>query len=367
MRQLFALKLTVALLVMLTCITLTAFFNELHATRRPSSHPSFPVLPLQSLEPPRIPPPIQTSGDKRACATPDKFQMTWNVSDMIALIASSSRTHLQRRATPRKLIYGMLFDCEEEMLEIKLNELGHVVDHFIIVEGQYSLQNRIRTQCLPDLLKSNEHLSRWSHKIVYVYDSEPVQHFQYWEAEVYYRNLIGIKGLQRLDTAGDDLVIVTDVDELPSANFLWVLKHYEGFATAINMGLLWTYYSFKWVNPKAWPVNAILSVRELSQVNNQTNRIRFDMAGQSSWTTGDAVVGWHCSWCMPVARYLDKMAHFAHSELNQAKFSNIAWLNSMRAQGLWFPDSAPNACIQTQMQVPGYVQANMSRFETICT
>lgn len=363
MQKGFILKLPVTLLVLLNCFMMASFYSELHRPPRPKQEILL-LPPLHSTHPSRTA--ARAIEADRRCAL-DKFMITWNVSDMIELIASRSKAHLRLRVNPRKLIYGMLFDCEEQMLEIKLNELGHVVDHFIIVEGLYSLQNHIRVQCLPSLLRSNEHISRWEHKIVYVYDTEPIQRFQYWEAEVYYRDLIGMRGLPRIGAAADDLVIVTDVDELPSAKFLWVLKHYEGFATAINMGLLWTYYSFKWVNPNAWAVNAILSVQDLARVGNQTNRIRFDLAGQSSWRTGDAVVGWHCSWCMPVARYVDKMAHFAHRELNQAKFSSIHWLNSMRQQGLWFPEAAPNGCIQAQMQVPGYVRANLSRFMDICT
>ena len=303
----------------------------------------------------------------RLCATTGRFEITCDRSKMTRVVSQRSGSALTLRDKPRKLIYGMIFDCEEWMLEIKLNELGHAVDHFIIVEGLYTLQNRKRNQCLPALLESNERISKWIHKIVYIYDTEPIHNFQYWEAEVYYRDLIGLKGLSQIETAGDDLIIVTDVDEIPSVDFLWVLKQFDGFTTAIKIGLLWTYYNFKWVNDRPWSINAILSVHELGLVGNHTNRIRFDLAGKEGWSTGDTVVGWHCSWCMPTVRFLDKMSHFAHSELNQARFANVGWLNSMRMQGLWFPDAAPNGCIQAQLQLPFYVQANTHRFETLCS
>jgi hypothetical protein len=285
---------------------------------------------------------------------------------MLAKHTPSAST-IARRVRPRKLVVGMTFDCEEWMLEIKLGEIGWVADHFVIVEGAYTLQNRPRQACLPALLESNERLARWRDKIVYVYDTEPIPDFEYWEAEVHYRNLIGLRGLAGLGLSPDDLVIVTDVDELPHGNFLYMLKWYEGFSTVINLQLQWSYYSFRWLNPKPMSVNAVLSVGELALVGNQTNRIRFDLGGQpNAWSTGE-LVGWHCSWCIPTPRFLDKMANFAHKELNQPHFRDLAWLEGVRTQGLWFPDSAPNGCLQqsTSLSLPVYVRDNKERFPTL--
>jgi len=296
--------------------------------------------------------------------------MVQQVEEIISLISERNDGRvLQRREHPRKLIQGMTFDCEEWMMEIKLNELGTVVDHFIIVEGAYTLQNTRREQCFPRIAKSNERIEKWMDKIVYVYDEQPITGFTYWEAEVYYRDLIGLAGLRQIDDlAEEDLVVITDMDELPHPNFLWVLKSYDGFRTPINLRMLWSYYSFKWMNTVAWSVNAIVSVGELSLAGNKTNQVRFNLLSTSStWTTGPTmIVGWHCSWCMPTEKFIDKMAHFAHSELNQDRFRDVRWLDHMREQGLWFPDSAPNGCVQTEVQVPKYVEMNVERFQQLC-
>ena len=276
---------------------------------------------------------------------------------------------LQKRRRPRKLIHGMTFDCEEWMMEIKLNELGSVMDHFIVVEGSYTLQNTPREQCFPRIMESNDRISLWANKIVYVYDKRPIDGFVYWEAEVYYRDLIGIAGLAQIHSLShEDLIIITDMDELLHPAFLLALKSYDGFSTPINLHMLWSYYSYKWVNPNAWSVNAIVSVAELSRAGNRTNQVRFNLlANQGGWTTGPRMlVGWHCSWCMPTTKFIDKMAHFAHSELNQDRFRDIPWLDTMRQQGLWFPDAAPNGCVQSQIQMPQYVQSNRLTFQDIC-
>ena len=280
-------------------------------------------------------------------------------------------TAIIRRNVPRKLIWGMIFDCEEMMLEIKLNEIGHIIDHFILVEGAYSLQNTPRAQCFPAILASNEHIAGWESKITYIFDTEPIQSFQYWEAEVYYRDLIGLRGLSRIPfrLEEEDLIIVSDVDEVLSDMFLEGLKWHEGFPTLIEVRLLWSYYSFVWVNPNLWTARLVASVKELSELGqNRTNALRFNLFGHSAtkrvWRPSE-IVGWHCSWCMPLEQFVSKMQHFAHSELNRAQFKNLQYIAEMRRNGLWFPDQKPNGCIQNQEQLPSYVSHHKDRFQLL--
>lgn len=275
------------------------------------------------------------------------------------------------REHPRKLIHGMTFDCEEWLLDIKLNEIGDVVDHFIIVEGAFTLQNTPRQQCFPEIARTNDGIARWMHKVIYVYDEKPISGFVYWEAEVYYRDLIGLSGLQRVPgpLSGDDLVIITDVDELIAPAFLRVLKQHDGVRTPIHVHLRWSYYSYSWMNRASWGVNAIVTVEELTLLGkNRTNQVRVDLVSNAAagWTTGpNMIVGWHCSWCMPTMKFLDKISHFAHSELNRERFRDVHFLENMRRNGLWFPDAAPNACVQSQPQYPSYVSRDPSRFYDI--
>jgi len=261
----------------------------------------------------------------------------------------------------------MLFDCEELMLEIKLNEVGHLIDHFIIVEGRYSLQNKPRAQCFPRISSSNQQIARWLQKIVYVYDEAPIPSFHYWEAEVYYRDQIGVQGLRRLSSIQhDDLMIVSDVDELLTDRFLYSLKWFDGYPTLIEVKLLWSYYSFYWVNPNLWTTKLIVSMKELDTLaDNKTNAVRFNLlGGQHVWRPTE-VVGWHCSWCMPTEQFLSKMQNFAHTELNTLEHHDLPYLERMRDHGLWFADQQANACIQTRLQYPNYVSTSMSNFSQI--
>jgi hypothetical protein len=310
-------------------------------------------------------------GQNRSCRRENDiaangFNVNQNIEEMIRQVAEKNAVKLVHRPKPRKLVHGMIFDCEEWMLEIKLNEIGDTVDYFVIVEGLYTLQNTKKQQCFPHLVSTNERIAAWSHKIVYLYDEKRISDFKYWEAEVYYRDLIGLEGLEKVkDLHDDDLVIVTDMDELIHPNFLWVLKWYDGFKPLIRIHLLWSYYSFKWVNAAPKIVDAIVSVQELSLVGNRTNRIRFDMMGHEAHSWNAEGVGWHCSWCIPTEQFRSKMSHFSHSELNMERYKDIKWLHKIRENGLWFPDSAPNGCTQSRMQIPSYVEKNMDKFNIL--
>ena len=292
-------------------------------------------------------------------------------SEPVSSYTISDLSHLESiypvRTRARILVYGMIFDCEEWMLEIKLNEVGPIIDYFILVEGAFTLQNTRRAQCFPSMLDRNEQISQWRHKIIYVYDDESIQSFSYWEAEVYYRDLIGIKGLPLVPVPlfQDDLIIITDIDELPAKQFLYFLKWRDSFPTLIKIRLLWSYYGYQWINPNTVVLHAVASIGELGKLgNNRTNGIRFNLLGAQQdliWSL-DTIVGWHCSWCFPIRQFINKIEHFAHSELNQAKFKSVEFLSTMREEGLWFPDSSPNGCLQQTMQIPEYVSFHLDDF-----
>ena len=271
------------------------------------------------------------------------------------------------RQIPRVLVWGMLFDCEEWMLEIKLNEVGHVVDHFVIVEGAFSLQNAPREQCFPQILARNGRISKWGSKIKYIHDAQQIEGFKFWEAEVYYRDQIGVQGLETLpDLKHDDLFIVSDMDELLTPSFLHRLKWFDGFPTIIEVRLLWSYYAFFWRNPVPTTARLISSVGELRELGrNRTNALRHNSYGSKSVWRPQAIVGWHCSWCMPTPQFLSKMQNFAHAKYNTQRNRNLTFLSHMRARGLWFPDQQPNGCTPANVQAPEYARLNARRFGEI--
>ena len=111
-----------------------------------------------------------------------------------------------------------IYDCfqffnEEEILDIRLNILSPFVDYFIITESIYDHQGNIR-----ELVFDKKKFQKFSHKINYIIvkdilQSEIKKHQGgHSLIEQHQRNAI-MKGLEKSNN--EDLVIISDVDEIP--------------------------------------------------------------------------------------------------------------------------------------------------------
>ena len=114
-----------------------------------------------------------------------------------------------------------VWDCfaffnELELLELRLNELWDVVDYFVIIEANKTFQGDSK----PYNLHENRHLfKKYSSKIIYL-----AYNWQWpkgmW-AEHMQKNAL-VDGLK--NTVGDDLIIFSDIDEIPRATIVEKLK-----------------------------------------------------------------------------------------------------------------------------------------------
>jgi beta-1,4-mannosyl-glycoprotein beta-1,4-N-acetylglucosaminyltransferase len=123
----------------------------------------------------------------------------------------------------------MIYDCftffnELDLLEIRLHELNEIVDRFVLVEANRTFQGEPK----PYYFKENANkFSQFTDKIIYVaieiHDCDLRSHIRTyavnatWAREYYQRDQIS-RGLS--NASPDDLIIVSDVDEIISGNKL---------------------------------------------------------------------------------------------------------------------------------------------------
>ena len=257
---------------------------------------------------------------------------------------------LTRRQKPRRIAYLTMYDCEERMLELHLREMASV-DLFLVGESKYSNANTLRGQCFPH---SNPVVS--AHKnLTYIYNTEHVKRFTYWEAEVRNRDQLGEHLCSSPEAAqfqDDDLVMISDMDEILSAVFVDLLAHYDGWGEGLSVSLRWSYYGFQWVNPNLFKVNLAVTWRRFREHSCKANAIRFNLMETRKHRVVEGVVGWHCSWCFPTDHFQHKLRHSAHVELATERNMDLGYLTSMREQGLWFATGEPNGCLGTQEELP---------------
>ena len=132
-----------------------------------------------------------------------------------------------------------IFDCfmfydEEVVLDIRLNSLKNYVDCFVIVESKFYHNGKKR-----DLKFDINKYPKFKDKIIYIIqDEEPLNLetvkkeddegiksykliFNAHKRENFHRNLIS-KGLDKANE--DDLIMISDVDEIPNLKDLNVAK-----------------------------------------------------------------------------------------------------------------------------------------------
>jgi beta-1,4-mannosyl-glycoprotein beta-1,4-N-acetylglucosaminyltransferase len=115
-----------------------------------------------------------------------------------------------------------LYDCflffnELDLLELRLNELAEVVDHFVLAESEFTFTGlRKPLYFAENKRRFSDFLSRITHLVVPHDPSASA-----WEAQYHQRRSLACGLLEARD---DDLVLVSDVDEIPRALTLAQVK-----------------------------------------------------------------------------------------------------------------------------------------------
>ncbi len=193
-----------------------------------------------------------------------------------------------------------IFDCftfaeEKLLLRARLDYLGPVVDHFVVVEGGTTFQGTPREYVLPEIW---QHLGEYAEKIIYIQvddfpDAGP------WERESHQRNAI-MRGLSTAKPA--DIVIVSDVDEIPRREVIPHLSQTIEGPVALEMNF--AYYS---LNVRAGPWKGAKAARRADIVSPQALR-----NARGVRTVKDA--GWHLSYLGSVSEIQTKLRSFSHTE-----------------------------------------------------
>lgn len=114
------------------------------------------------------------------------------------------------------IVDGFTFFNELDLLEIRLVELYPVVDRFVIVEGDMTFRGRPKTA---NFIDNVDRYRPFLDKIVYLtalLDNAPglrgSEKTDPWQREYFQRNYI-VNGFSDLEP--DDIVLISDVDEIP--------------------------------------------------------------------------------------------------------------------------------------------------------
>lgn len=213
-----------------------------------------------------------------------------------------------------KLVDCFTFYNELTLLEYRLALLDPVVDTFIISEANQTHmghKKELYSQQLRGLFE------KYNHKIVhlvvdlpYTHETLKVEQENQWDNEKYQRNALQ-RGILSLDLDDNDIIIISDMDEIPDPDTLRKVKCHDIHITLNALEQDLYYYNLRSQFVKKWYSAKAISYEEFANLGISCSAIR-------AHNTSSIVHrgGWHLSYFGDTQFIKNKLQNFAHAEHN---------------------------------------------------
>lgn len=210
----------------------------------------------------------------------------------------------------------MIINTELEWLEIRMGQMTSQVDYFVIIESTKTFTDEDK----PLYVRDNwDRYAKYHHKmILHTLDTTNADFSDAWSRERFSRNAMYDQVIPKL--TGDqeayqgDVILVSDVDEIPRPDALKALRNCE-FPTTVTLHTKMYYYSFQWLKRGDWPHP------QATFYNREKTVLPQDLRTSNGGNLYNA--GWHCSYCFStVEEMATKINSFSHAELNREEFKD---------------------------------------------
>ena len=206
----------------------------------------------------------------------------------------------------------MIYDCfmffdELMLLEIRLKELYPVVDKFVLVEATHTHSGKPKRLYFDEVKDSNV-FAPFRDKIIHLIYDRPMEADRFAN-DRNQRNYI-TEGLK--DAQPDDIIIVTDLDEIVNHNVIPLMKQLS-VPARLQMKLF--YYYFNCRANQDWLYPAFCRFRDYSTAN----KLRLNKNGENVIMNA----GWHFSYLVPPEDIPRKLEAFAHAEYDTDYYKDI--------------------------------------------
>jgi hypothetical protein len=247
-----------------------------------------------------------------------------------------------------------MFSTELDVLDVRLAELAPVVDFFVLLEAPITHQGK------PKPLHFAENARRFEsfrHKIRHVVVNDMPIGDDHWRRERHQRD--ALRGAIA-DAGPDDLVVVSDVDEIPRASTIALAQQKQGFVF-LELALNYYYLNLTagpWLKAYAAPKQVIDRMEDLALPRWQ-ELAYLDQIGRSS---DDGVIrdaGWHFTWQGGVTAIMSKLDAFAHAEFQPLR--NAALIERAMQDRRFFIGNEALSEMPTD-RLPATVRENLAHY-----
>ena len=224
-----------------------------------------------------------------------------------------------------KIIDAFIFYNELELLEYRLSVLYDVVDHFVLVESTRTHAGKEKTLFYAE---NEARFAKYADKIIHVVDRDLLENPKHdytrgrkdevWYNENHQRKSIDT-GLKQLDLDDRDLIIVSDVDEIPDPRMLTELKASDRNIAYAGLCQDFYYYNLTYKNTSEdWRFAKIVSYQHYVNVFDRNPQCCRDIPADRNIRPA----GWHLSYFGDSRFIKNKIEQFAHQEFNRTTFTN---------------------------------------------
>lgn len=235
-----------------------------------------------------------------------------------------------------------IYDCftynnEALILKLRLETLHQTVDTFVIAESPYTFSGKPKP-----LHFQLSHFEKFKDKIVHlVIDDMPIHRGDAWANEYHQRNAL-LRGLT--SAAPDDLIIISDVDEIPRPEAITRYRPWNLYGTFLQR--MYCYFlnnlaveTHNPCTPRWWVRPKITTMRHLTDFFETPQNLRIykpetGLRGRLKQLHRKLrhqrlrEGGWHFSWLMTPEQMIEKLESFSHTEFNLPQLKSLDAIRS---------------------------------------
>jgi Glycosyltransferase family 17 len=262
-----------------------------------------------------------------------------------------------------------IYDCftfynETDLLELRLTELYNNVDYFVIVESNQTFTNKPKPWNF-DIKR----FQQYADKIIYIQVTDMPNSSNAWDNEQHQRDAI-LRGLT--DAAADDIVLISDADEIPRAEAIDYIRNSEQTIFALRMALFNFKLNYMRTTPGQYDIWAMAARRSVFDdiTPNTLRNLRFNFNGAPYQFVNDGCqlvehAGWHFGYLGDKNYLVDKAQSFSHQEVNRPEFiEQIDIEASIAARTEWDRSSTNKyAIVELDSYFPKTILNNRVRYD----
>lgn len=255
-----------------------------------------------------------------------------------------------------RIFDSFIFFNELDLLEMRLNLLAPHVDRFVLVEATRSFQGQPKPLFFSD---NRQRFAAFLDKIEHVVVDDFPENATTWDREHFQRDAI-LRGLGDCDD--EDLVIVSDADEIPRPETI-PRELEKGVVALLKQRLFYYRLNLGCVEMSDMPWSAVLRRRDLDSP--ATLRKRIVDVHSALLTGGDVGIkpfqiveggGWHFSYLGSAKNAVAKIEAFSHDEFNAPQFKDLDAIEDAINSGRDLLGRRLTFQIVPDTELPQYVQ-----------